>query len=143
MLTVWHTAKVQRDTKVHVEAVHKAHREPISMITADWISLIRTFKANPSRLPAQTYVEGFEERLTDGTMIAEPLSHVISLAEEKEQKERPPEGARQMGIHLDSTLTIQTRRRFVSTPPANMEEHPHKRLLAQMREPRRRLYAEW
>ena len=88
LLTVWNTAKVQRDTKVHIEAVHKAHGEPISVITADWTSLIRTFNIHPSRLPAQSYYEGFEERLTDGTMIAEPLSHVISLAEEKEQKGR-------------------------------------------------------
>ena len=58
--------------------------------------MIRTFKAkygkdiHPSRLFVQTHFEGFEERLTDGTMIAEPLSHVVSLAEEKEQKERRP-----------------------------------------------------
>ena len=43
-------------------------------------------------------------------MIAEPLSHVLSLAEEKEQKEKRPDQARQVGIHLDTTLTIQTRR---------------------------------
>ena len=82
-------------------------------------------------------------------MIAEPLSHVISLAEEKEQKEKRPDGGRQVGIHLDSTLTIQTRRRFVSTPPANMEELRTKYkvmtnlwLFAQMREPGRRLYGD-
>ena len=94
---------------------------------------------------AQTYFEGFKERLTDGTMIAEPLSHVISLAEEKEQKERGPEGARQVGIHLDSTLTIQTRRRFVSTLPANMGELRTKYNIMTnlwLLEPGRRLYAD-
>ena len=155
LLTVWNTARVQRDTKIQIEAVHKAHGEPISMIVADWTSLIRTFKAkygnsiHPSRLPAQSYFEGFEERLTDGTTTAEPHSHVLSLAEEKEQKEKKPEQARQVGIHLHSTLTIQTRRRYVSSPPSNTEElrTKHKimtdlRLLAQMREPRRKLHAD-
>ena len=155
LLTVWNAARVQRDTKVQIEAVHKAHGEPISMIVADWTSLIRTFKAKygnnipPSRLPAQSYFEMFEERLTDGTMVAEPLSHVLSLAEEKEQKEKRPEQARHVGIHLDSTLTIQTRRRFVPTPPSNTEELRSKYkiltnlwLHAQMREPGRRLYAD-
>ena len=85
LLTVWNTARVQRDTKIQIEAVHKALGELISMIVADWTSLIRMFKAkygnyiHSSRLPAQSYFEGFEERLTDGTMIAEPLSHVLFL----------------------------------------------------------------
>ena len=109
LVMVWNTAKVQRDTKVQIEAVHKAHGEPISMVTADWVSLLRTFRAkygnniHPSRLP--------------------------------------------VGIHLDSTLTIQTRRRFVSTAPTNTEELRTKYkimtnmwLLAQMREPGRKLY---
>ena len=94
--------------------MHNAHGEPISTITANWISLIRTFQAkygnniHPSRLPAQTYFDGSEERLTDGTMIAELLSHVISPAEEKEQKERLPEEARQVGI----TWTARSRSRL-------------------------------
>ena len=32
LLTVWNTASLQRDTKIQIEAVHKAHGEPISMI---------------------------------------------------------------------------------------------------------------
>ena len=82
-------------------------------------------------------------------MTAEPLSHVLSLAEEKEQKEKKPDQGRQVGIHLDSTLTIQTRRRYVSSPPSNTEELRTKYkimtnlwLLAQMREPGRKLYAD-
>ena len=52
-----------------------------------------------------------------------------------------------MGVLLDSTLTIQTRRRFVSTAPTNTEELRTKYkimtnmwLFAQMREPGRKLY---
>ena len=148
---MWNTAKVQQDMKVQIEAVHKAH----AMITADWTSSLRTFKAkyvnniHPSRLPAQSHFEAFEQRLTDGTMTAELLSHVLFVAEEKEHKEKRPDRARQVGIHLDSTLTIQTRRRFVSSPPNNTEELRTRYktttnlwFLAQMREPGRRLYAD-
>ena len=72
LLTVWNTAKIQRDTKVHIEAVHKAHGEPISMFTADWTSLIRTFKAkygnniHPSRLPAQFYFQTLTSSPVEG-----------------------------------------------------------------------------
>ena len=129
LLPVWNTAKVQRDTKVQIEAVHKAHGEPISMIVADRTSLIRTFKVkygnniHPSCLLAQSYFGGFEERLTDGTMIAEPLSHVLSLAEEKQQKEKPSR----------SRLAAARTKYKIMT---NLW------LLAQMRGPGRRLYAD-
>ena len=74
----------------------------------------------------------------------------FSFAEEKEQKEKKrPDQARQVGIHLDSTLTIQSRRRFVSSPPTNTEElrteykiMTNLWLFTQMRERGRRLYAD-
>ena len=66
LLTLWNTAKVQRDTKVQIEAVHKAHGEPISMIVLDWSSLIRTFNTkytnniHPSlSLPAAIVLRSF------------------------------------------------------------------------------------
>ena len=68
----------------------------------------------------------------------------------KEQKGKRPESARQVETHLDSTLTIQTRRRFVSTAPSKTEELRTKYkvmsnmwLLAQMREPGRKLHEDF
>ena len=46
--------------------------------------------------------EGFEERVADGLMRAESLTHMISLAEEYRQEELKPEASTQYGIHLDS-----------------------------------------
>ena len=76
------------------------------------------------------------------------LAHVISLQEEEErQRAQKTEPSRQMGLHLDATLTIQTRRRYVSSAPTTTEDLRDKYtimtnmwLLAQMRQPGRHLY---
>ena len=82
-------------------------------------------------------------------MIAEPLSHVLSLAEDKEQKEQKNQTLRGRS---ESILTVHSLSRLaaaVSTPPNNTEELRIKYkimtnvwLLAQTREPGRRLYAD-
>ena len=73
-------------------------------------------------LPAQSYFEQFEEHLADGCFEAERLTQVVSAREEKDQKALKPEPARQCGLHLDSTLTIQIKRRFLSTIPTTTEQ---------------------
>ena len=42
----WSTAKVQADTKRKVDAVQKAHGEPVQLLSEDWASLLRAFKKN-------------------------------------------------------------------------------------------------
>ena len=42
----WSTAKVQADTKRKVDAVQKAHGEPVQLLSEDWASLMRAFKKN-------------------------------------------------------------------------------------------------
>ena len=100
-------------------------------------------------LPAQAYFEDFQERLAAGMLRAEPLDQVISQAEAEEQDRMKPEPARQYGIHLDSRLTLQTRRKCTSSNPKDIEELRAKYdvmsnlwLLAQMRQPGRVLYAD-
>ena len=87
--------------------------------------------------------------MADGLLFRETLAQVISLAEENKQRALKPKVSRQMGLHLDNTLTIQTRRRFVSSMPATIEElrdkyqvMSHMWLLAQMRQPTRPLHAD-
>ena len=82
-------------------------------------------------------------------MAAETLAQVISASEEENQKKNKPEPSRQLGLNLDSTLTIQTRRRYIASMPANFEElrikykvMNHMWLLSQMREPGRHLFAD-
>ena len=116
------------------------------------MSLIRAFKAkygkniHPSRLPAQSYYESYEEKLSNTTWRAESLTHVVSLQEEEKQKALRPDPARSIGIHWDSSLSIQTQRRFMSSVPTTIEDLRTKYkvmanmfLLAQMRQPSRHL----
>ena len=45
----------------------------------------------------------------------------MSIAEEQKQRAGRPELPKQPGLHLDSTLTAQTKRRYMSSMPANTE----------------------
>ena len=82
---VWKQARSTCDTKDRVDAVKRAHGELVSYLTADWVSILREFKNQRGKiqdndLPAQSYFEAFKERLHDGTIQAETLSHVVSIA---------------------------------------------------------------
>ena len=100
-------------------------------------------------LPAQTFFESFEEMLANGTLKAVTLAHVVSAKEQEEQDDSRPEPSRQMGMHLDSALTLQTHRRHMSSMPTTMEGLRQKYrimsncwLLAQMRQPARHLFSD-
>ena len=151
----WSTAKVQSDTKRKVDAVQKARGEPVQLLSEDWASLMRQFKKkygkqHPSKLPGQSYFEAFGEKLASGELKAETLAQVISETEEEEQRKLKPEASRHLGINLDASLMIQTRRRYLSAMPQNTEQLRIKYrimsnmwLLAKMRQPGRRLYEEF
>ena len=125
------------------------------MLNSDWTSLIRKFRDQYGKhlkeddLPAQSYYEQFEENLADGCLQAERLTHVVSAREEKDQKALKPEPARQLGLHLDSSLTIQTKRRFMSNMPTTTEQFRAKYrvmsncwLLSKLRQSGRHLYSD-
>ena len=40
----WSSAKIAAGTKEKIDAVHRAHGEPVQMLEGDWVSLIRAFK---------------------------------------------------------------------------------------------------
>ena len=73
-------------------------------------------------LPAQACFEEFREKLAAGMLQAEPLDQVIPQAEAEEQDRKKPDPPRQYGMHLNATLTNQTRRRYTSSLPKNLEE---------------------
>ena len=94
--------------------------------------------------------ENFSERLADGTLKAEPLSHVVSLFEEEQQDAKRPDPTRQYNLQLDSKLTITTKRRHLSSEPTDEKGLRLKYsiltnlwLLAQMRQPGRSIYADF
>ena len=155
IIKAWSNAKVHSDTKLKIDAVARSHGEPVSMLGADWEALLVTFKnkfgthLHDTLLPAQSYFEGFEERLASGQLRAEPLTQVISAREQEDQESAKPQAQRHMSLHLDGQLTIQTKRRFLTSMPSNPEELRQKYKvmthcwpLAQMRQPGRHLYSD-
>ena len=91
--------------------------------------------------------EHFSEKLADGTLKAELLSHFVSLFEEEQQDMKKLDPSRQYNLQLDSRLTITTKRRHLSSEPADEKGLRMKYaimtnlwLLAQMRQPVRSIY---
>ena len=65
----WLSAKVNVDVKTKVDAVSRAHGQPITFFTADWARLVVQFTLQywmsiyDATLPSQNYYESFQERL--------------------------------------------------------------------------------
>ena len=155
VLMAWKRTKAQVEVKTSTEALQRQHGEPVRMLPEDWTSIIVKFKSKygtnlqEEELPAQAYFEEFQEKLAAGMLQAEPLDQVISQAEAEEQDRKKPDPLRQCGMHLNATLTIQTRRRYSSSLPKNLEELRQKFdvlsncwLLGQQRQPGRALYSD-
>ena len=141
--------------KTSTEALQRQHGERITMLPEDWTSVIVQFKKKygtdlqDEELPSQYYYEDFQERLSAGMLRAEPLDQVISLSEAELQDSQRPDPPRQYGIHLNAQLTLQTRKRYSSVAPKNIEELRAKYevmsnmwLLAQLRQPGRSVFAD-
>ena len=156
VVTSWKTAKVMSETKLQTDAVARAHGVPVTLLPCDGTSLLTEFKNKfgkhipDDKLPAQSMFENFSERLADGTLKAEPLSHVVSLFEEEQQDAKRPDPTRQYNLQLDSKLTITTKRRHLSSEPTDEKGLrlkysivTHLWMLAQMRQPGRSIYADF
>ena len=100
----WSASKVNLEVKTKVDAVARAHGQPIQYLTKDWASMLFQFKTqyglntHEAKLPSQSYYESFEERLHNGVIEAETLAHVVSLEEEREQMASKPEPHHTDGI---------------------------------------------
>ena len=87
----WLASKVSLEVKTRVDAVARAHGQPIQYLTKDWASMLFQFKTqyglnrHEAKLPSQSYFESFDERLHNGFIEAEILAHEVSLEEEREQ----------------------------------------------------------
>ena len=153
VVTSWKTAKIMAETKLQTDAVANAHGLPVTLLPCDWTSILSEFKNKfgtqfpDERLPAQSMFEHFSEKLADGTLKAEPLSHVVSLFAEEQQDMKKPDPSRQYNLQLDSRLTITTKRRHLSSEPTDEKGLRLKCaimsnlwLLAQMRQPGRAIH---
>ena len=100
-------------------------------------------------LPSQSYFEAFEEKVNEGRLRSETLAQVVSVEEEEAQERTKPEQPKQLHLTLDANLTVQTRRGYLSSMPATIEDlrrkycfMTHMRQLAKMRQPSRPMYAD-
>ena len=141
------------ETKLQTDAVAKAHGLPVTLLPCDWTSILSEFKKKygtqipDDRLLAQSMFEHFSEKLVDGTLKAEPLSHVVSLFAEEQPDMKKPDPSRQYNLQLDSRLTMSTKRRHLSSEATDEKGLRLKYaimsnlwLLAQMRQPGRSIY---
>ena len=154
LIAAWQQGRIQNETKVKVDAISKAHGEPVSMPPEDYEVLLTAFKEkhgkiHDSKLPAQSYFESFQDKLQEGGLKPETLAQVVSLSEEEAFEASKPEAPKNFAIHLDSTLTMQSQRRYLSEMTTSIEglrtkyavmENPW--LLAKMSTPGRHLFAD-
>ena len=82
------------------------------------------------------------EQVPEGCLEAERLKDVVTQEEADTQRRQKPGPACQHGTHLDGKLTLQTRRRFTSIAPADVQQLRAKctvlenmRLLGHLRQP--------
>ena len=79
------------EVKTRVEAVPRARSESACILNADWASPFANFmeklgtKIHDAELPSQSYNESFEQERHDGTMEADSLARIVSVAKEKVQ----------------------------------------------------------
>ena len=141
---------LNHEVKTRMDAVARAHGLPIQYLVKDWASMWFQFKTQHGlnihevKLPSKSYCESLEERLHNGVIEAETLAHAVSLEEEREQMASKPEPPTQMGLHLDSTLTLQTKKRYLSGMLTRTKYRVMTNLwlLAQLRQPGRQLHAD-
>ena len=87
--------------------------------------------------------------MNEGRLRPETLAQVVSFEEEEAHEKVKPEQPKQLHLTLDANLTVQTRRRYLSSMPRSVEElrkkyvvMTHMCLLAKMRQPSRAMYAD-
>ena len=68
LVFAWNAARTHAETKTRVDAIQRAHGEPVVMLAVDWLGLIDQFQAkfgmhlHDQVLPSQSYYESFEEK---------------------------------------------------------------------------------
>ena len=145
----WLASNVILEVKTRVDAVARAHGQPIQYLNKDLASMLFQFKTqhglniHEAKLPSQSYYESFEERRCRNS---DSRGELRRGTRANGVKTRPPT---QMGLPLDSTLTLLTKKRYLSRMPTDRESLRTKYrvmsnlwLLAQLRQPGRQLYAD-
>ena len=107
----WILAKVQAYTKLTIDAIAKAQGEPLTMLPADWTSLMVQFNS-------KNWISD-EEVQPRGTG---KLSNKSLLPEEEKHANSKAELSRELGVHFGSSLAIERRWRYISSMPNSMDD---------------------
>ena len=115
LISAWQQGEIENDTKPKLDATSRAYGEPVSMLPEDYESLLTAFKKihgkiYDSKLPAQSYYEAFQDKLQEGRLKPETLAQIVTLSEEEAFETAKPEAPKNFAIHLDSALTVQTKK---------------------------------
>ena len=147
LIPAWEESKVHSETKNKVDAVARAHG--ICWQIGKGFRQKYGARIPEYYLPSQSYFEAFEEKINAGRLRPETLAQVVSLEVEEAQEKVKPEQPKQLHLTLDANLTVQTRRRYLSSMPRWVEElrkkywvMTHMWLLAEMRQPSRAMTAD-
>ena len=94
LIAAWEESKIQSETKNKVDAVARAHGEPISHVPADWESIMKGFKqkhgANTPEyyFPSQSYVKPSTRRSTKAGFVRR-LLHKWSVSKKRRRFRGP------------------------------------------------------
>ena len=118
--SAWKRAKAQAELSRSKQKRYKSNTVRGSrLLPEDWTCIMVQFKAKhgndptDDELPAQAYTRE----------ISQARVRQVKL---KDQDRAKPESARQYGFHLDPRLTLQTRRKYTSSHPKDIEQTPSK-----------------
>ena len=109
----------QSEAKLRADGTAKAHGEPILMPGANWMGLLDPFRAKNGRDIHDKHVavpvgrRDFRSKTGRRTIVRRDVRAWYQLRRRRAQ----PEPSRQMGLHLAAKLTVQTRRRLLSSAP--------------------------
>ena len=99
VIASWKESRLQSETKAKVDAVARAHGEPVSYLPSEWVKILKTFKEKFGQripeyyLPAQCYFEAFEEKVNEGNEVIrlraeDSLHRMIQFGRSKTAPER-------------------------------------------------------
>ena len=75
-----------------------------------------------STTPASLILKPSTRRSTKAGFVLQTLAQVVRPEEQEAQERTKPEHPKQLHLTLDANLTVQTRRRYLSSMPSSIEE---------------------
>ena len=131
----WAKAKVHTEVKQKADAVNGVYVQRVTMMDSDWNFKGKFGKTtHDAKLLAQSFYEGFEKRSLKTACWRTRQRRNVN-------KRGTPETSRQLGLNLDTSLTIQTQKRHMSMEREELRVSSCW-LLTQMRQPGRLLLSD-